>query len=319
MGRIEGANLFPPIGPFSSGRFYYIQYPESYQRKLKSENSFFAGRGLVRPPSPGVYELDRLVVTVGFRSRPSRATRLAFADAITAWAQAAGEHGAFDDGPVALASPGVSFNGVRAWFQLDAGRSGQDTLNWLALTVLDFGEDVHTTTEIRCGEDPAILDLCFGPIRGEIVVIGFGGDRREEVVAGSAESAPTSHVPPGAKRARGVRSARFPVLELPYSEWDRFEATVYFGRAFQREEQELLIQLLDAWLLLASYGDMGGVGSHGADPVRVDEATDSAIISADMGDVDPRIALKILINALEGFEGTGPAIEAVVFGRPSII
>src|SRR5205814_861726 len=109
-----------------------------YQEGLRSEASFAVGQGRVRPPAPGEFELDRLEATVAFRTRAGKAVRQAFVEAVAAWALAAAERGAFDDGPVALASPGVEFAGTRARFRLDARRSGQDTLNWLALALLDF-------------------------------------------------------------------------------------------------------------------------------------------------------------------------------------
>ena len=54
------------------------------------------------------------------------------------------------------------------------------------------------------------------------------------------------------------------------------------------------------------------------DAVEFDDATDSAIIRADMGDCDPGIALPVLIRSLEGFESAGPPVDALVFGRPAL-
>jgi hypothetical protein len=181
--------------------------------------------------------------------------------------------------------------------------------------MLDFGEDVHTTTRVDFGKSPEILENILGPIRGDTTIVEFAGDRREQAIPGSAESIPATHVPPNAKPARGIRSRSFAVLALPVDEWDSFVATIYFGRPFQRDERERLVALLGAWLLLASYGGLGGVGTHSADDVAFDEATDSVIIQADMGDVDPRIALRVLVKSLEGFESSGPPIDAIVLGQ----
>jgi len=312
---IQGASTFPAIAPFYKNNYYSIQYSSEFQRKLRSEASFSVGRGMYQPPSPGEFDLEQLEITVGFRSRPSKATRIAFVAAVAEWARAASLRGAFDDGPVALASPAVSFNGVRAWFRIDARRSGQDTLNWLALAMLDFGEDVHTTTNVDFGESAEILEKSLGPIRGQTTIVGFAGDRREQVVAGADESAPTSHVPSIARPARGLRSRSFAVLALPIDEWDSFVATIYFGRSFQHDERKTLASLLGAWLLMASYGGLGGRGTHWTEEVAFDEATDSATLEADMGDVDPRVALRALIRSLEGFQSVGPPIDALVFGR----
>jgi hypothetical protein len=313
---LEGAGIYPPIGPFSSDKMYCIQYTKDYQELMKSEVSFSAGRGRYRPPSPGEYDLDRLEVIVAFRRKPPRAARRAFAAAIADWSRAASERGAFNDGPIALASPSVSFNNVRAWFQIDARRSGQDTLNWLALAILDFGEDTHTLTDVDFGEDPKIVYLNVGPISGDIFEVSFAEGHPEETISGPSGPSPHSHVPPEAKRAVGVKSGKFTVLALPYDEWDSFTAAIYFGRPFQHDERERLAKLLDAWLVLAAYGGMGGghCGYTGTE-IAFNEATDSATIRTDMGDVNPRVALKILIKSLEGYEMSGPTIEAVVFGK----
>jgi hypothetical protein len=312
---IEGAGLFSPIGPFSSNREYAIQYPRSYQEKLKSEESFAVGIGRYRSPLPGEFELERLKVTIGFRTRPSKTVRLAFADAVASWAGSASERGAFDDGPVALISPDVSFNGIRAWFQIDVQRSGQDTLNWLSLVVLDFGEDIHTTTRVSIGQSTEIHEISFGPLRGATVAVRFTSNHREVLISGGdGEANSASHVPPTAKRAKGLRSATFPILSLPYNEWDSFTATIYFGRPFRLNEREELAKLLNGWLVLASYGGMGGRGSHGFDELEFDDAKKSVAIHADMGDVEYKISLKILIKSLEGYELHGPPIEAIVFG-----
>lgn len=311
----EGRGIYPPIGPFSSYRRFCIQYSSDYQKKFASEVSFSAGRGQYRPPSAGEYELDRLEVVVGFRRKPPRAARRALAAAVAGWAEAAGERGAFDDGPIALASAGVSFNNVRAWFRVDARRSGQDTLNWLALTLLDFGEDVHTVIGVDFGEDPKILDLNLGPIEGDIFEVSFAEGHAEVALTGPGGPGPLSHVPADARRAPGVKSKKFPILALPCDEWDRFTATVYFGRPFQQDERENLSELIRAWLLLCSYGGLGGVGSHNGDEAEYDDARNAATFGGDMGDVDPRVALKVLIKALEGYQMTGPPIDAVVFGK----
>jgi hypothetical protein len=313
---IEGAYVFQTLGPFAPKRYYCIQYPVAYQEKLRTEDSFMVGQGRIRPPAPGEFDLAHLEATVAFRTRVSKAVREAFVGAISTWARTAAERGAFDDGPVSLASPGIEFSGTRARFLLDASLSGQDTLNWLALAILDFGEDVHVVTGVFFGSSAEFLDAMIGPIRGEPVLVGFPRDRSPGASKRPVPAGPVGYVPPSATSYPGFESRRFPVLALPVDEWDSFVATIYFGRTLGEEEQEQLAALVDAWLLLGSYGGLGGAGTHSADKVKFDGATDSALIRADMGDTDPEIALRVLIGALEGYESTGPPIDALVLGRP---
>jgi hypothetical protein len=316
---IEGRYVFQTLGPFTPKRYYCIQYPLAYQEKLKTEYSFQVGQGRVRPPAPGEYKLARLEVTVGFRTRMNKAVRQAFVDAISAWGTTAAARGAFEDGPISLASPGVEFNGTRARFFLDARLSGQDTLNWLALAILDFGEDVHTTTGVYFGSTAEFLDGMIGSVRNEWVLVAFPKEGPESTPTQAVATGPVGHVPPDAKPCPGVESRKFPVLALPIDEWDSFVATVYFGRPLLVEERGELTSLIDAWLLLGSYGGFGGRGTHSAYNVKFDDATDSAKVRADMGDVDPEIALPILIRTLESFELAGAPIDALVFGRAGLI
>jgi hypothetical protein len=312
---IEGASVFRSLGPFNPKRLYCIQYPESYQKKLRTEIGFSVGQGTVRPPAPGEFDVARLEVTVAFRTRIGKKVRNAFIDAVAAWGRDAGRRGAFDDGPVALVAPGIEFGGVRARFHLDARLSGQDTFNWLALAILDFGEEVHTVTDIFFGSSAEFIDAMIGPVRGETVVAQYPGESFAAPAKKATVASPVTHVPPNAKPMSDLRSRTFPVLSLPVNEWDSFRARVYFARTLEEEERERLATLIRAWLLLGSYGGLGGRGTHSADEINFDDTSDSALIRADMGDVDPEIALPVLIRTLEGFELAGIPIDALVVGH----
>ncbi len=293
----------------------YIQYPIEYQEKMGTEASFSVGHGTMRPPAPGEFELARLEVTVGFRNRVGEAARRAFAEAIFDWGAAAADRGAFDDGPVALSSPGVESCGARSRFLVDASRSGQDTLNWLALILLDFGEDVQAVTDVFFGSEPAYLDAMIGPARGEWVLVEFSGKRPSTTRRRSARASQLGYVPHDAIPHANLKSKKFKILKLNFYEWESFAVTIYFGRALSDEDRRQLAALVDSWTFLDSYGGFGGAGMHSADKVEFDEATDSASLQADMGDAEPKIALSVLIRALEGFESTGPPIDALVLGR----
>jgi hypothetical protein len=315
-GMIAVSTVFRSLEPFAPKRLFYIHYPEDYQEKLRTENRFHVDQGTIRPPAPGEFDLDRLEVTVAFRTRAGKAVRKAFVDAVAAWGRAVAVRGAFDDGPVALVPPGIEFGGSRARFHLDARLSGQDTLNWLTLAFLDFGERVHRVTDVYFGSSAEFIDAMIGPVRGKTEVVEFPDDSSPARSPEPVVSSPVTHVPPDARPDAEFRSRTFPVLALPFNEWDTFSTTVYFGRSLNGEEREPLLALIRAWLLLGSYGGLGGRGTHNADEPAIDEATDSAIIRADMGDTDPEIALPLLIRTLEGFESHGPPIDALVFGRP---
>lgn len=310
---IEGCYVYQTLGPFIPKRYYCIQYPVAYQRKLRSEDSFQVGQGRIRPPASGEYALDHLEVTVGFRAKVGKAVRRQFVVAVSAWGATAAGRGAFDDGPISLASPGVEFSGTRARFFLDARRSGQNTLNWLALTMLDFGEDVHTVTGVYFGSTPEFLDGMLGSVQHDWEMVEFDANRSADPTR-PIETERTGHVPPDAKTDSEFVSRSFQVLKLPVIEWDYFVATVYFGRSLLKEERKELTRLMDAWFLIGSCGGFGGRGTHKSVPVEFDDATDSVILRADMGDAEVDVALPVLVRTLEGFELGGAPIDAIVLG-----
>jgi hypothetical protein len=311
---MEGRGTFRTLGPFMPKRFYCIQYPLDYQERLKSEASFRAGLGARTPPVPGEFDLAELRVAVCFRTRVGKDVRHSFVDFITAWGRAAAEHGAFDDGPARLVSPGVTFLGTRAQFRIDVSRSGQDTLNWLSLAILDFGSDFQPVTEVTFGYSEAELDELTGPVKGEPVRVAFSS--RQLLGAPPEEDSPSaSYVPSAAQPASPFRSKHFRVLTLPVDEWDRFVVTIYFGRALTADERQNLEELVRAWRVLSFYGGFGGRGAHSADEIAFDEATDSAMVKSDMGDTKAAIAVPVLIRSLEGFQsGVGTPIDAIVLG-----
>jgi hypothetical protein len=313
--RLEGAAVFRTLGGLLPKRFYSIQYPADYQEKLRSEISFIGGQGRMSPATEGEFDLRNLSIAVIFRGRVGKDVRRAFSDAVAVWGKSAAEHGAFEDGPVTLASLGVTFSGSRARFHIDAGRSGQDTINWLTLAILDFGYEVHPVTFVKFGYTDAELDTLFGAAKREAVTVEFRDISAPANPPLALEGVPATFVPGEAFPDATVRSKSFRVLTLPINEWDSFVATVYFAESLEAEQRRDFVALVDAWLLLASYGGLGGRGTHSADEVTFDDSTDSAIIKADMGDTDPRTALRVLVRAVEGFQrGGGIAIDAIVFG-----
>ncbi len=127
---------------------------------------------------------------------------------------------------------------------------------------------------------------------------------------------PESYIPNGAVVATHFRSDKFHVLVLPDDEWDHFVATIYFASSPRLAEREEIKALIQAWLLLGSYGGFGGRGTHSSREVTFNENTDSVVIQADMGDSHPEMSLAVLIQSLERFASGSTPVEAIVFGRP---
>ncbi|WP_165231860.1 hypothetical protein [Aquisphaera insulae] len=313
--RLEASGPFRSLGPYVPRKFYAILYPEEYQSRLGGECALRGWRSTAFDPTPGEFELASLTILVVFRARLNGSIREAFLDAVKHWMSDASKRGAFEDGPVSLVTQGATFTRTIARFIIDASKSGQDTLNWLSLVLLDFGEGVHVVTEITYGHTEDEIQEFFPNARGEQTFLPFPEDAIDHA-ASNPEASRESFVPSDGIVDSSFPSVRFRVLCLPDDEWDSFRGTVYFERTPTPEERDLLRDLMDSWGRLCSYGGFGGIGSHSKPRLSFDVSTDSVLVECDMGDVDPELALPAFIRMLEGLtRSTGAPIEAVVFGR----
>ena len=115
-------------------------------------------------------EPSKLLVTVSFRGRVTAAMRQAFVAAIAAWAATVAEGGIAGQGPARVCPPGVQFRGEFARFEIDASASGQNTLNWLTLCLLNFGYTVLIVERITyCARDRKLRQ--FEEEKGETITM----------------------------------------------------------------------------------------------------------------------------------------------------
>jgi hypothetical protein len=313
---LEGQGGFRSLAPFVPKHIFSIQYLSDYQEKIRSEVGFLNGSGDLEPPTSGESNLSELEVSIFFRSRLTDKVRRELAAFVAAWAQSVSVRGAFDDGPIQLASTGIAFFGPRAHFLIDASRSGQDTVNWLSLALFDFGYYVHTITQIGYAYPAETLDE-LSPWSGKPEFVPFPEKPTMPGLERPVSEAPSSYVPSEAVPDTNFRSQKFSVLALPDDEWDRFVVTVYFTKPQLPAERKEFTSLIQSWLLLGSYGGFGGHGIHCSREIEFNDATDSVVIRADMGDSDPQESLNVLIQSLEGFVRGSTPIDAIVFGSHS--
>src|SRR5205085_5427232 len=98
---------------------------------------------------PEEYKLDRLLVTVPLRRKPTKKALAQLAEYLVAWSDSVSKEGMFGEGPVDAISPEMEIWSTRvAQFTLDVHRSGQNTLNWLTLSLLKFGYEVSPITGV---------------------------------------------------------------------------------------------------------------------------------------------------------------------------
>jgi hypothetical protein len=138
---LTNQTMFRSLAPFRP-RLYRLVYTHDYSRLLGGEADFVAGSADGKPELPGERVLDDLGVTVVFRRRASREVMKRLATVIREWARTVSNQGMFGEGPASLVSPQMAVDGRQASFRVNVESSGQNTLNWLILTILQFGHEV---------------------------------------------------------------------------------------------------------------------------------------------------------------------------------
>lgn len=121
------------------GKHCFVWYTNDYRDRLGEEDLQIRSPNEVVWPKPPAYRVDDLLITVVFRRKPSMEVQLRFAECIGEWSQQVATQGLHGEGPIKLTTPQIEFRKKLAQFRIDASQSGQDTLNWLVLSVLNFG------------------------------------------------------------------------------------------------------------------------------------------------------------------------------------
>jgi hypothetical protein len=118
------------------------------------------------------YRLEDLMISVGFYRIPSDDVKSRFMVCLSDWFQSVSQQGLFGEGPINQVSKELEFRGRLAQFRIDVSRSGQDTLNWLLLTVLNFGYAVSAVTDFIFDHEKQI-ERFVGPISSKVEKLKF--------------------------------------------------------------------------------------------------------------------------------------------------
>lgn len=134
-------------------RGYDFPIPEEYLNRIGGEMSLLVGPDWMwNETLPGEYNLSNLSVRVRFWRMLPASERAGFEAALMAWEKSVCDDHAL--GPVqARLKPGtLSFAKREVDFRIDASGANQDVLNWLVLSILNFGVEKHPVTEVRFAE-----------------------------------------------------------------------------------------------------------------------------------------------------------------------
>lgn len=140
------------LRPFPS-REYGFAMPYEYLERVGGEMGLLVAPVFGQPaPSPGEHNLGNLSVRVRFWRMLPASERPGFEAALMAWEKSVCEDRAL--GPVqARLKPGtLTFAKREINFRIDASGANQDVLNWLVISIVNFGVEKHPVTEVRFAE-----------------------------------------------------------------------------------------------------------------------------------------------------------------------
>jgi hypothetical protein len=313
-GRLIRKCWYRSLGAFGPGRFS-LAIPKSYDEQFDPE-VFFAGNADVDAPTPGEFRLDSLAITTRFWRRPRQEMQQRFRTMIVDWSVSVSRVGIFGEGPMALASSHVEFQGLRAQFRVSALGSGQHTLNWFILKALEFGIEVFPITRI-CFADEEMLDKRLGPAVGKIWTLPFEpAPTGQDVVSVELPTAPESDAPnlPADCVLRTQSEWALNIYDRPRQDWDDWRLAVYFTVQPTSEQKQTFQEIIRAWETMGYFGGFDKAIDRFEGP-RCDDADASAMIEADMGGADPGLAVTSLLRMLQFYGRAVLAIEAVVIGK----
>jgi len=98
----------------------------------------------VHPGSPNAQvrnptsSMENLLVTIVFTRKMSKRVRLSLLQVLSTWLDSVRHEGVSNEGQVRPTGSSLRFFDRLVQFRLDASRSGQMTVNWLILTLIDF-------------------------------------------------------------------------------------------------------------------------------------------------------------------------------------
>jgi hypothetical protein len=172
VGDLVSSYTFFSSLPSFPRRTHSMLVSAKYQRRLMGFTFGVMPIKWERDSSPASLDLSNLTVTAAF-VRPLRQTQAAsLRDTLVDWSRCLGGRGILRDGPVRLISAGINVHDRRAQFVVDANLGGQDTLNWLVLTLLSFGIKVFPIFGVVF-DDVARLDRYTGIAGGEPFFVPF--------------------------------------------------------------------------------------------------------------------------------------------------
>jgi len=127
----------PPFQPALHIRWHALESTEEHEKWVDPSGCIQFAPGVMQNDYPQSMDLSHLCVTLGFSRRVRPEVQMHLVAAIRDWHASVSEAGMFGEGAVRNVSSEVEFQGRRAQFWLDASETGQRTINWLVLSIVN--------------------------------------------------------------------------------------------------------------------------------------------------------------------------------------
>jgi hypothetical protein len=114
------------------------------------------------------YRVENLLISIGFKRTPTRQIRSRFVAAMEHWFRSVSQHGVFGEGPIKPVLAQLDFRGRLVQFRIDVTQSGQDTLNWLLLSALNFGYEVSAVSDFMFDHEKQVQSFLDFPIPNKV-------------------------------------------------------------------------------------------------------------------------------------------------------
>ena|GEM_PF-6077579 len=305
----------PPFQPLPDSRSHCFESIEEHEKWLDPIACIQFAPGILQPDYPESVDLSGLQVTLILYRRITRDVRTRIIRTICEWHRSVSIQGVFEEGPVRRISSEIEFQGRRAQFSFDASETGQRTLNWLVISILNGLYGVGRLSAFIFDDVDNLASYGFDLGEEEIIRLPLN-DRQDLIEGGAAVASPESHLPEGLIPLPEIQSSLFSLWQTSTHEWETLQLTVYFEGMPNREQQNDFRKLLGSWLIVAQCGGFGGKGAPFFEaPVFLKlKSQKVAYTVADMGDVELDLALPALVRLLENYASGTLGIEAVVFG-----
>jgi hypothetical protein len=152
--RLRENTQFRPLRCFGLPltEYYALMTTNEYFQQIGGEEDFLISPTVVGNPMPGEEHPERLFVRVRFWGGLEKAARPRFFQAMVAWADSIGTQGIFGEGSAYLFPESFLFNRRWASFEIDISGSGQHTINWLTLSILNFAAQGDYVSMVSYGD-----------------------------------------------------------------------------------------------------------------------------------------------------------------------